>query len=137
MSVFPVWTKPKVSREIKDITAPELQRVLETELAAPLVVCFGAKWCGPCKVLMERLEAVAWDLPEEAHFVKLDVDEPVNKAFTSSLGISKLPVVLFLGSDMSKPALRAQGLLSTRVVDDILQNKIKHLGGDLRNPIVF
>lgn len=42
-----------------------------------LVVCFSAPWCGPCKALAPKFEAIAKEYEEQGpfEFLKVDIDE--------------------------------------------------------------
>jgi thioredoxin 1 len=57
-----------------------------------ILVDFWAKWCGPCKSLIPRLENIEKDY-ENIKFVKIDVDE--NSDFAISMGIRSVPTVMF------------------------------------------
>lgn len=48
------------------------REVLQSEL--PVLVEFGAEWCGPCKTVAPELEALARDLAGKAKIVSVDVD---------------------------------------------------------------
>lgn len=49
---------------------------LFTHPAVPLVVIFSAHWCGPCKIMVQRLESLMKTLgPQGIKAVKIDTDE--------------------------------------------------------------
>lgn len=56
-----------------------------------LLVDYWAKWCGPCKMLIPRLEIMEKEYPN-VMFVKVDVDENMDHAL--DLGIRSVPTVL-------------------------------------------
>jgi len=56
-----------------------------------LLVDITAKWCGPCKTLVPRLESMESSFPN-VKFVKVDADE--NRDFLMSMGISSVPTVM-------------------------------------------
>jgi thioredoxin 1 len=63
-----------------------------------ILVDFWAKWCGPCKSLIPRLESIEKEY-ENVKFVKIDVDE--NSDFASNMGIRSIPTVMFYrGQDL-------------------------------------
>lgn len=41
----------------------------------PVVVDFGAKWCGPCKKLSPIVDEVAKDMKDTIQVFKMDIDE--------------------------------------------------------------
>jgi thioredoxin 1 len=82
-----------------------------------ILVDFWAKWCGPCKSLIPRLESIEKDY-ENIKFVKIDVDE--NSDFASSLGIRSIPTVMFYrGEDLVN---RTSGLQTENFYKSILDN---------------
>ena len=58
----------------------------------PVVVDFGAEWCGPCKVLDPILEEIAVELKGEVCIGKMNVDE--NSQIPGSLGIRGIPTLI-------------------------------------------
>jgi thioredoxin 1/putative thioredoxin len=49
------------------------QEVLRSEL--PVLVEFGAEWCGPCKTVAPELEALSQELQGKAKILQVDVDK--------------------------------------------------------------
>ena len=47
--------------------------VLESE--TPVLVDFTATWCGPCKALAPKLDAIAGEYEGRARVVKVDIDQ--------------------------------------------------------------
>ncbi|EFX83063.1 hypothetical protein DAPPUDRAFT_230730 [Daphnia pulex] len=58
-----------------------------------VVVDFYATWCGPCKMIAPKIEAMSKELPNVV-FVKVDVDECEDVA--SDYNISCMPTFLYL-----------------------------------------
>lgn len=51
---------------------------------------FTAAWCGPCKILKPKMEALSSELP----ITILDVD--INKATAAEYGIRNIPAVIMI-----------------------------------------
>lgn len=63
-------------------------------LARPLVVQFGASWCGPCKQMTPEIESAAKTLDGSVDFVKVDIDQC--RALAQRWGIRSVPTLLLL-----------------------------------------
>ena len=64
-----------------------------TNSATPVVVDFGATWCGPCKRLAPIVEELAKEYEGRVKIAKLDIDgSPKTPA---KFGIMSVPTVLF------------------------------------------
>ena len=72
-----------------------------------ILVDFWAKWCGPCKVLIPKLEEIEKDYPN-VKFVEVDVDE--NNDAAIDLGIRSVPTVMIY--DGEKLLDRTSGIKS-------------------------
>lgn len=60
----------------------------------PVVMEFGASWCGPCRYLAPELERLAWSLTGRAIVATVDTDRLPETALTC--GVNSLPtIVLF------------------------------------------
>ena len=82
---------PKVSDSSFD------EEVLKADL--PVLVDFGAEWCGPCKSLAPVVESLAEEYDGRIKFVQLDIDE--NRETPSSFGIMAVPtLILFKGGEV-------------------------------------
>lgn len=81
------------------VSAQQLQLRLQECSEVPLVVVFSAVWCGPCKVMMQRLEKLATQLgPGVVKVVKIDTDESEGGSeLATELGVYKLPTIMFCG----------------------------------------
>lgn len=56
----------------------------------PVVVDFGATWCGPCSMVAPILEELAGEMPN-VKFIKIDIDE--NAGYAAKLGIMSIPAI--------------------------------------------
>lgn len=59
----------------------------------PVIVDFGANWCGPCTMIAPHFERLAKEYSESALFLKVDVDDCEDIALTQ--GVSALPTFIF------------------------------------------
>ena len=59
----------------------------------PVLVDFGAEWCGPCKMLTPTINEIADDFQGKAVIGKLNVDN--HPAIASNYGIRSIPSLLF------------------------------------------
>ena len=60
--------------------------------STPVLVDFWAEWCGPCKTLTPRIEALAAQYTGKIKVVSMDID--ANPETPSSLGIRSIPTLL-------------------------------------------
>ncbi len=68
------------------------------QAGTPVLVDFGAVWCGPCKMLDPVVEELAGDWGEQVKVVKLDVDHSPNVAMQFSvMGVPTL--MLFIDGE--------------------------------------
>lgn len=66
----------------------------------PVVLDFGADWCGPCKRLGPELEKLAQTFGSRLKYYQVNVDECANLA--GQLGIMSVPTVLVFSSGQEK-----------------------------------
>jgi thioredoxin 1 len=58
---------------------------------------FYADWCGPCKMLIPRLERLESEYPD-VKFVKVNVDD--NQSYMLDMGIRSVPTVVFFDGNL-------------------------------------
>ena len=63
------------------------QEVLASEL--PVLLEFGAEWCGPCKVVAPELEALSRELEGKAKVLTVDIDK--SPMLARELGVQSVP----------------------------------------------
>merc|ERR1711872_63883 len=114
LSSLPISTMPVV---IAHVTSPDEFEKLKSDAhtaGKALLVDFHAQWCGPCKAIAPKLQAMADEFELSVVVIKVDVDEA--EALTQSEIISAMPTfkVFRPGSDKpvvvtgaSEPKLRA------------------------------
>lgn len=74
---------------MENVSAEELKK-LQLE-GHKLLIDYWAPWCGPCRVLIPKLEVMENDFPN-VKFVKINIDENIDAAI--ELGIMSVPTVL-------------------------------------------
>ena len=94
------------------------EEVLNSEL--PVVVDFGAKWCGPCRKLSPVLDEIEETLSGKAKIVKVDADE--NRELLKQYSVSGLPSLLVFKN--GEAVERMAGLVPKST---IISNVEKHL----------
>jgi thioredoxin 1 len=63
----------------------------------PVVVDFYAPWCGPCKVLAPRLDALAGEFGDRIKFISVNYDD--SPAVTGRFQVQGVPTLLFIDRD--------------------------------------
>jgi thioredoxin len=58
----------------------------------PVLVDFGAEWCGPCRTLGPIIEEISTEYEGRVVVGKVDVDK--NQEFTAKYGVRNIPTVL-------------------------------------------
>ena len=79
--------------------------VLDASL--PVLVDFGAVWCGPCKMLDPIVDQLAQDWDGRVKVVKLDIDE--NQELTIQYQVMGVPTLMLFVK--GKPVQRVSGYL--------------------------
>jgi thioredoxin 1 len=72
----------------------------------PVLIDFGAVWCGPCKMIEPFVVKLAEDWKDKVVVVKVDVDESPNLAMQYQ--VMGVPTLILLKD--SKPVDRTSGL---------------------------
>lgn len=104
MSALPLISEQNFERE-----------VLTSNL--PVLVEFGAKWCGPCKVVAPELEALSRDLEGKAKIVQVDIDESPRLA--QMLRIQSVPTYIVF--HQGRPVDAAQGAMKKAQIRALLE----------------
>ncbi|WAQ95547.1 THIOM-like protein, partial [Mya arenaria] len=83
----------------------------------PVVADFHATWCGPCKILGPRLEAIIGGKKGKVVLAKIDVDD--NMEVASKYKISSIPTVI--GFKNQKPFGQFIGLQDDDQIDTFIE----------------
>ena len=100
--------------------------VLRSEV--PVLVEFGAEWCGPCKVVAPELEALAAELNGKAKIVKVDVDQ--SPLLSRELGIQSVPT--FVIFHHGRPLGGKVGALKRAQLREMLEPLLPRPAGALK-----
>jgi thioredoxin 1 len=79
---------------------------LLTSSIVPVLIDFGAAWCGPCKMIEPFVEKLAVNWKDKALVVKVDVDESPNLAMQYQ--VMGVPTLILIKDN--KPVDRTSGL---------------------------
>ncbi len=82
----------------------------------PLVLDFGATWCGPCKKIEPILDELSGEYEGRVEFLKVDVGEAPETA--RSYGVMSVPTVIFMKS--GEPVYRFSGVQSREKIVQLL-----------------
>ena len=62
--------------------------------AAPVLVCFWAEWCGPCKAIAPVLDELAAEYGDRVKIGKVNIDQ--QPALAAEYGVRAIPTLLLL-----------------------------------------
>ncbi len=102
------------------------QEVLLSE--EPVLVEFGAEWCGPCKAMAPELQVLADELKGKAKIVTIDIDRSPNIA--RQMGIQSVPT--FVVFHQGRPVGGKVGALQRRELRDMLDPFLPRAEGALK-----
>ena len=92
------------------------EAVLKSDL--PVLVDFGAEWCGPCRTLGPIIEELATEYEGRVVVGKVDVDN--NQEFTAKYGVRNIPTVLMFKN--GEVVGRQVGVASKKTYTDSLDS---------------
>ena len=84
----------------------------------PVMVDFGATWCGPCKALAPRIEEIEKEYEGKAIVGTADVDECSDLA--AKFRIRNVPTVLFFKAGSDQPVDKSVGLVAKETLAEKL-----------------
>ncbi len=99
--------------------------VLREEL--PVLVEFGAEWCGPCKTVAPELEALQVELAGKAKIVQVDIDK--SPMLAQTLGIRSVPT--FVVFQEGRPVDGKQGAIRKTEMRAMLEPFLPRAAGAL------
>ena len=101
--------------KVAHLTADNYREFLDSAGSTPVLVDFGAEWCGPCRMLAPVIEKIAEHYQGKLLVAKVDVEE--SPEIAEEVGVSSLPrLVLSRGGMLLwdfTGALPEQGIKNT------------------------
>ena len=94
----------------------------------PVLVEFGAEWCGPCKVVAPELRALAIELEGKAKVVTVDIDR--SPVLAKELGVQTVPT--FVVFDKGRPVGAQSGALKKAQLLAIIEPFLPRPAGALK-----
>ena len=89
------------------------QEVLQSSI--PVLVDFWATWCGPCRALAPKIEAIAKSFAGKVKIGKIDVDQ--NPELAAKYGVRSIPTIVFFKN----------GVTAGQLVGNVPQDSIEQL----------
>lgn len=102
------------------------KEILRSEL--PVLVEFGAEWCGPCKTVAPELEALARELEGKAKVVSIDIDRAPMLA--REMGVQSVPT--FVVFDRGQPVNGKVGALRKAQLRELIEPLLPRAAGALK-----
>jgi thioredoxin 1/putative thioredoxin len=102
------------------------QEVLRSEV--PVLVEFGAEWCGPCKMVAPELEALSDELSGKAKIVSIDIDH--SQILAREMGVQSVPT--FVVFHQGRPVNGKVGALRKAQLRELLEPVLPRAAGALK-----
>lgn len=113
--------------KLQQVTEQDFEaEVLASEL--PVLVEFGATWCGPCKVVEPELVALAGEYSGRAKVVSVDIDQ--SPFLARQLGIQSVPT--FLVFHQGRPVSGKAGAMKRAQLAELLEPVLPRPAGALK-----
>lgn len=98
------------------VTEENFNAIINT--GKPVMIDFGATWCGPCKALAPRIEELEKEYDGRAVIGTADVDECSDLA--ARFRIRNVPTVLFFKAGSDQPVDKSVGLVAKETLAEKL-----------------
>ena len=113
--------------KLQQVTEQDFENeVLVSEV--PVMVEFGATWCGPCKVVEPELQALAQEYAGRAKVVKVDIDQ--SPFLARQLGIQSVPT--FLVFHQGRPVNGKAGAMKKAQLAELIEPLLPRAAGALK-----
>jgi thioredoxin 1 len=104
-----------MSQHVKDINETAFDDLV-LQSNKPVLVDFWAPWCGPCRAMGPAVDAVAEKFANDAHVVKINVDE--NPSMSAKYNVRGIPTLVLFKE--GKEAGRLVGLQSQAQISALI-----------------
>jgi thioredoxin 1/putative thioredoxin len=112
---------------LQTVTEQDFEReVLMSEV--PVLLEFGAEWCGPCKTVAPELEAIAQELSGKAKVVTVDIDK--SPLIAQQMGVQSVPT--FVVFHEGRPIDGKVGVLRRQQLREMLEPVLPRAQGALK-----
>jgi thioredoxin len=112
---------------IREVSEKEfVSEVMQSEL--PVLVEFGADWCGPCKTVQPELTALAQELEGQALVVRVDIDR--SPMIARELGIQSVPT--FVTFQNGRPVGAKSGAMKQAQLRQLLEPLLPRAAGAIK-----
>lgn len=112
---------------IREVNEREfVSEVMQSEL--PVLVEFGADWCGPCKTVAPELAALAQELEGQALIVKVDIDR--SPMIARELGIQSVPT--FVTFQKGRPVGAKSGAMKKAQLRQLVEPLLPRAAGAIK-----
>jgi thioredoxin 1/putative thioredoxin len=112
---------------LQTVTEQDFEReVLMSEV--PVLLEFGAEWCGPCKTVAPELEAIATELAGKAKVVTVDIDK--SPILAQQMGVQSVPT--FVVFHQGRPVDGKVGALRRKQLREMLEPVLPRAQGAIK-----
>ena len=112
---------------IREVSEREfVSEVMQSEL--PVLVEFGADWCGPCKTVLPEISALAQELEGQALIVKVDIDR--SPTIARELGIQTVPT--FVTFQNGRPVGAKSGAMKKAQLRQMVEPLLPRAAGAIK-----
>ena len=109
-----------MSNHVIELTDNNLDHQIHRDNTRPVLIDFGADWCGPCRAMTPTLEALGENYADRVTIGKVNVDE--SPSMTSRYSVSAIPTLILFSEGQERE--RLIGAQSKKVVSALLDRYV-------------